>query len=367
MQWGTRHPQSVQGLVTDEGAPASRRLRAVTTAGWQGDEASSARRLVLVTGSGRSGTSSLAGSLQRLGWHVPLPLLDATEINPRGFYESQRVVELHERLLGSVPVRTNDARPEAAAAAAEAAADPAVLDELVAWLREQDGADQLLIKDPRIFWVPQLWRDAAAATGRDLVFLVTLRHPTVVARSRDTAFLSGESDEVRLRRSSANVAGWVNNTLESVAATQGVRRSWVRYDDLLADWRSCLARVDAQTGLGLPATVRDGSPHDVDDFLTPELNRSRVSWSDVEVLDELRVLAERLWNAVTGLVEEPEDVDRLAEVAACRAAYARLHSLAAGLAFHETEATVTTARRRVQRRLNRRHRAEMQDLRTQLG
>ncbi len=330
------------------------------------DVAGTRRQLVLVTGSGRSGTSSLAGSLQRLGWHVPLPLLEASEINPRGFYESQWVVELHERLLGSVPVRTNDARPEAAEAAAAAASDPAVLAELVAWLEEQGAADRLLVKDPRIFWVPGLWRDAAAATGHDLVFLVTLRHPTVVARSRDTAFLSDESDEVRLRRSSANVAGWVNNTLESVTATQGVRRAWVRYDDLLADWRSCLARVGAQTGLDLPATVHDRSAHEVDDFLTPELNRSRVSWGDVEVLDELRVLAERLWSAVTGLVEDPEDAASLAEVAACRADYARLHSLAAGLAFHETEASVITARRRVQRRLSRRHRAELRDLRAQL-
>lgn len=337
------------------------------TAGWQGDEASSARQLVLVTGSGRSGTSSLAGSLQRLGWHVPVPLLEATEINPRGFYESQWVVELHQRLLRSVPVRTNDARPVAAGLAAEAAADPDVLADLVGWLEEQSGADRLLVKDPRIFWFPQLWRAAAAATSLEPVFLVTLRHPAVVARSRDTAFLTEESDEVRLRRSSANVAGWVNNTLESVAATQGVRRAWVRYDDLLADWRACLAQAGVQAGLDLPATVHDRSAHEVDDFLTPELNRSRVSWDDVEVLDELRVLAERLWSAVSGLVEDPEQVDSLAEVAACRAAYDRLHCLAAGMAFHETEATVVGARRRVQRRLSRLHRAELRDLRGQSG
>ena len=40
--------------------------------------------LVLVSGSGRSGTSSLAGALKRLGLHVPQPAVAASETNPRG-------------------------------------------------------------------------------------------------------------------------------------------------------------------------------------------------------------------------------------------------------------------------------------------
>ena len=73
-------------------------------------------RLVLVTGSGRSGTSSVAGTLKRLGLHVPQPEVPADEKNPRGYYEPMWVTEFHKRVLNPVPVRTIDTRrdPEAA-------------------------------------------------------------------------------------------------------------------------------------------------------------------------------------------------------------------------------------------------------------
>ena len=40
--------------------------------------------VVLVTGSMRSGTSSLAGSLKQLGWHVPQPEVPASDRNAKG-------------------------------------------------------------------------------------------------------------------------------------------------------------------------------------------------------------------------------------------------------------------------------------------
>ena len=66
-------------------------------------------RLVVVTGSGRSGTSTVAGTLKRLGLHVPQPEMPPDETNPRGFYEPIWVVDFHKRLLNSIPARTNDA------------------------------------------------------------------------------------------------------------------------------------------------------------------------------------------------------------------------------------------------------------------
>ena len=81
-------------------------------------------RLVVVTGSGRSGTSTVAGTLKRLGLYVPQPEMPADESNPRGFYEPQWVVEFHKRLLNSIPARTNDARPKAAEQIREVAAAP---------------------------------------------------------------------------------------------------------------------------------------------------------------------------------------------------------------------------------------------------
>ena len=67
--------------------------------------------LVLVSGSGRSGTSSLAGTLKRLGLHVPQPEVEASETNPRGFYEPQWVIDFHKRHLKELALFNIDSRP----------------------------------------------------------------------------------------------------------------------------------------------------------------------------------------------------------------------------------------------------------------
>src|SRR5436190_21450336 len=71
------------------------------------------KRLVLVTGAGRSGTSTMAGALHLLGHHLPRPVLQANESNPKGFFESRWPVRFHKRLLDRVTVEQTDGRPVA--------------------------------------------------------------------------------------------------------------------------------------------------------------------------------------------------------------------------------------------------------------
>ena len=66
-----------------------------------------------MTGSMRSGTSSLAGSLKLLGWHVPQPEVPASERNAKGHFEPRWVIEFHKRLMRSALVRPSDGSPRA--------------------------------------------------------------------------------------------------------------------------------------------------------------------------------------------------------------------------------------------------------------
>src|SRR4051794_30888177 len=70
-------------------------------------------RLVLVTGAGRSGTSTVAGTLHYLGLHVPEPYMKGNESNPKGFFESWWPVRYHNALLKRAQVGMTDGRPEA--------------------------------------------------------------------------------------------------------------------------------------------------------------------------------------------------------------------------------------------------------------
>src|SRR6202012_2167389 len=140
--------------------------------------------LVLVAGSGRSGTSLMSGSLQRLGFHVPQPEVPADETNPKGFGESQWVVDFHTRLLQQAGVQTSDARPAAWALTAEVGMDRDVTAALRTWLGGQFAlAPDVLVKDPRLSWFLPLWRRCAAELGVEAKIVTMLRHPAAVVAS----------------------------------------------------------------------------------------------------------------------------------------------------------------------------------------
>lgn len=318
--------------------------------------------IVLVTGSGRSGTSTVAGTLQRLGLHVPQPEVPADETNPRGFYEPQWVVDFHKEVLATVPVRTIDARPEAAGLAAEAGREPEFRARLVEWLGGQLAQPQLVIKDPRAFWVHDLWRDVSAELGAELTFLTMLRHPVEVAQSRDSAYLNDHSDEFRLQRETGNIAAWCNAAFETELATRANRRAFVRYVDLMSDWRDAMARAGRQLGVSYNADLTTRDHHAVDDFIDAGLRRSTRTWDDVAVPEELKRHAEAVWQAMNTLVEDPADSTATEALSELQAQYVAYHSQAEAVSMDSANARVAAARRETRAALNEKHERRVKKL-----
>src|SRR3712207_1493729 len=105
------------------------------------------RDLLLVAGSGRSGTSLFVNIVGNLGFHVPEPWVAADDSNPRGFGEPQWVVDRHTALLRQANVQVTDARPSAWANAARLCLDERVSAEVREWLQDQfSHHDQVVIK-----------------------------------------------------------------------------------------------------------------------------------------------------------------------------------------------------------------------------
>ena len=69
------------------------------------------RRVVVVLGMHRSGTSAVAGSLQRVGVDFGPRLMPATEANARGYYEHIDLVNVHDRLLLALGRSWDDTYP----------------------------------------------------------------------------------------------------------------------------------------------------------------------------------------------------------------------------------------------------------------
>ncbi len=203
----------------------------------------SGRRLVLVAGTGRSGTSTVAGILRRLGLHVPQPEVMTDETNPKGFGEPQWVVDFHDQLLDRANVLVSDARPSAWLRTSELAERPEPRRRLAAWLEEQfDQADALIVKDPRLSWFLPLWTSVAREGGVEPALITMLRPPPEVVGSKRTYY------NVQLQ-DAHGVAAWVNMMLNTEQATRGTARALVRYHDLLADWQPLTNAICDDLGL----------------------------------------------------------------------------------------------------------------------
>ena len=63
---------------------------------------------VIILGSGRSGTSMVAGCLAKSGYFMGNQLWDACDSNPKGFFEDREINEINEELLAPhIPKRLN--------------------------------------------------------------------------------------------------------------------------------------------------------------------------------------------------------------------------------------------------------------------
>ncbi len=287
--------------------------------------------VVLVTGSMRSGTSSLAGSLKLLGWHVPQPEVPASERNAKGHFEPRWVIEFHKRLMRSALVRPSDGSPRAEERVAALLEDGTVEAELRDWLSAQPEPN-VVIKDPHAAWLLPLWRRAAEQTGRDVRILTALRHPAAVVGSQDRTWGEGRrTDAERRVKETSNTAAWLNVALVTEAGSRGARRAFIRYDDLLADWRTALKQVSDQLDLGLPLDEDRG----LDAFLDPGMRRSQLTWDDIVLPDWLRDLAEDAWQQLGGLVLDPEDRTAGTRMDQLRAAYDAHYAEAVAVSLDE--------------------------------
>jgi hypothetical protein len=303
------------------------------------------RRLVLVTGSTRSGTSLAAGILHHLGLHVPLPVLRANESNPKGFFESRWAVRYHRRLMDRCLVAGVDARPEAIDLMAGSPSEEERA-ELRAWLAGVfDVADRVVVKDPRAAWVPGLWLDVAATVDAQAGILLMLRHPAEVIASRTTYYASRDQRVEAWRYRVRSLCGWINVNTGVEQSTRDRRRIVVRYPDLLDHWRLAIGRVDEAFDLDLALDAQPTGAHPVDEFIDPTLRRHAPSWDGMDLPSSLIEIAEGVWSAMGELATGRPGNAPTDRLDALRASFTTEMRVAEAMAADATAARVHADRR----------------------
>ncbi|WP_151083627.1 sulfotransferase family protein [Nocardioides cynanchi] len=306
---------------------------------------SAERRVVLVLGPGRSGTSTVAGLLAHSGFSVP-DAVAPEESNPVGFFEPEWVMRFHTELLERAGVRTLDADPEALAAMASALQDGTVRGRLRDWLAESlEQHDRLVVKDPRLAWFHDLWTGVTAELGEEPGFVLMLRHPSEVASSRAEFYQSREISAV---------AGWVNVALMTERLTRGSARALVHYSRLTTDWRTEAVRLRDRLGLRLEPGP-EVSPHPVDEFIDPTLRRREPGWGDSSVPAHLRDLADATFDALGDVADHGDSSGSAERLDELGRAYDAMHAAALDLVrnhvVRDQRRAVERARQRVRKRM----------------
>lgn len=224
--------------------------------------------VILVLGMHRSGTSALAGTFDLLGFSLGEDLLPAVaNDNPRGYFEHNRVVQVHDRLLSAFGMDWTDWRtlPEGWLRRAPARRALEELREIVGSLLA--GGRTAVIKDPRSCRFVPLWRELLTQMGVRAHFAFIARHPVEVVASLRRR--GGMSD---------HQAGLLSMTyqMEAEHATRDASRVFLTYEDLIADWRSQVGRCHAAFGLE-PLPADPASIAAVDEFLDAQLRNHRAT------------------------------------------------------------------------------------------
>jgi hypothetical protein len=278
------------------------------------------KRLVLVAGSSRSGTSLFTGMLQAVGAHVPQPEVAPDDSNPRGFSEPRWVVDFHSALLRAASVHVGDARPAAWAMTADLVRDRQPRRQLERWLKPQlRQADHVVIKDPRLGWFIPLW-DRVAEPLAELRYASVLRHPSEVLSSQQTYYVPWDDN--------SRAAGWLNTMLFTERATRARRRAFVRFDDLLGDPMAALGSVADRLDLELLDRITIVQMREVNQLVDPGLRRVSASWDALQVDRRLVDLAEEAWALLGKLAGAEADPGVLSDLDHLRQEYVRLYEFA---------------------------------------
>src|ERR1700736_2384202 len=139
---------------------------------------------LFVLGFGRSGTSALTRVLSLCGAALPAGLLGATSENPRGCWEPRAAIHLNEAILrrhGSsgydLTLRMQDE------GAFDAKENTAYVAQAKAFLITLPDAPVVVIKEPKLTTVSDIWFEAARLAGFDVAAVVAVRHPLEVIAS----------------------------------------------------------------------------------------------------------------------------------------------------------------------------------------
>ena len=258
---------------------------------------------VFVIGAGRSGTSTITRALQALGVELGDHFKKASRKNPKGFFEDADLLAISKKVRRVLGLRADSVRW----VELEEFQNP----KLVA-LQEQaiDVIGQRFSQSPlwgfkygRTLRILPFWDEILAQTKTDPSFLIALRNPLAVARSRSKI-------DSRRGRQAASDLEWLMSIVPFLRHTRPNRLVVVDYDDLMGAPVQELTRVASQLGIENSVDHGEKVRSFVDDFLDQKLRHNRFTDEDLENSPDLSPIVQAAYRCLKQLASPTRD-DRL--------------------------------------------------------
>jgi hypothetical protein len=187
--------------------------------------------------------------------------MDDDASNREGHWESKALCAFHERLLQAAGSRWN-AAGHLDRSWIEAQATTALGNECRSLLRAEYGdAPRFVVKDPRICRFVPFWLRILQLEGISPRAVLVHRNPLEVARSLSVR--NGFDRDFSLTL-------WLRHVLATECDTRGMRRTIVRYRDVLENWQGVAQAIEQDLGLEWP--VRSPAVDaEIHRFVNPDL------------------------------------------------------------------------------------------------
>jgi hypothetical protein len=196
------------------------------------------KKLVVVLGPGRSGTSLLMQILGALGMHLSDNMIDGRYENPEGFFEDKEIVETHKALYrnlnGSPTLPLPDGWFESESRKEAMTSLGKILENRLEKCNGIWG-----FKDPRVSSFLPLWTRIFNTQGIVPVFLLALRNPASVASSLKRQINRNEA---------VTELQWLQRTTDALQNT-AADCFIVHYEDWFADSLNLARELLVYTGL----------------------------------------------------------------------------------------------------------------------
>lgn len=230
------------------------------------------KRVIVVLGMQRSGTSTIARAVHALGVPLGNNLLPANIFNPRGYWEDQRIWRLNQQFLDLI-----GASHQTGGVNCQEILDHPQCEKLIAkttlYLHKQFNHCALWgLKDPHIGRLLPIWKIIFHRLNAQASYVVAVRNPLSIAESLERCGLAGRESGFVL---------WLENMYSVVSETLRDRTVFVDYDALFGDAENQLLRI--AKSLDLPAALRQ--KQNIRDFADNFLSENlRGSSYDLEAL-----------------------------------------------------------------------------------